>query len=89
MKILEFKKKIPKFLVIPLIILFSISSYSGFNTLEEKTTYSAIHEYVHFSTISSDLIHELQRERGYSSGFTASDGKSFLFDLKQQREKRR
>ena len=87
MKIIEIKKKIPKFLIIPLIILFSFSTYSGLNKLKEKATYDITHEYIHFSTVASDLIHELQKERGYSSGFTASDDRSFLAELKHQREK--
>ncbi|WP_338092582.1 methyl-accepting chemotaxis protein [Salipiger mangrovisoli] len=33
----------------------------------------------------SDLMHELQKERGYSAGFTASRGRSFNTDLADQR----
>ena len=87
MKIIELKKKIPKFLIIPLIILFSFSTYSGVKKLKEKATYETVHQYMHFATVASGLIHELQKERGYSNGFIASNGKSFLVELKQQREK--
>lgn len=86
MRLVELKKKIPNFLIIPLIILFTFSIYSGLNKLEEKEAYANTHKYVHFTTVSSDLIHELQKERGYSSGFAASKGKSFSLELKQQRE---
>ncbi|WP_353473728.1 methyl-accepting chemotaxis protein [Salipiger sp. H15] len=34
----------------------------------------------------SDLIHEVQKERGYSAGFTSSRGRNFAADLAHQRE---
>ncbi|MCA0997448.1 methyl-accepting chemotaxis protein [Alloyangia pacifica] len=37
------------------------------------------------SEILSDLVHELQKERGYSAGFTASRGKNFSAELDTQR----
>jgi len=83
---MNLKKKIPKLLMIPLILLFTYSIYSGFNKLEEKSTYENLSRYMKFTTISSDLIHELQKERGYSSGFIASKGKSFAIELNLQRE---
>ncbi|MCF6331348.1 MAG: nitrate- and nitrite sensing domain-containing protein [Sulfurimonas sp.] len=86
MKIIELKRKIPKFLIIPLLILFSFSTYSGVNKLRENAIYETVHQYMHFATVASSLIHELQKERGYSNGFIASNGKSFLVELKQQRE---
>ncbi|SDH88443.1 methyl-accepting chemotaxis protein [Alloyangia pacifica] len=36
--------------------------------------------------VLSDLAHELQKERGYSAGFTSSRGKNFSTDLARQRE---
>ncbi len=83
----ELKKKMPKLLILPLIILFSFSIYSGLDKFKAREDYSNTHKYIHFATISSDLIHELEKERGYSSGFAASHGKSFLKEVKEQREK--
>ena len=87
MKIIKIKKNIPKLLIIPLLILFIFSIYSGLNKLEEKTIYANTQEYILFATMANNLIHELQKERGYSSGFTASKGKFFSLELKQQRDK--
>ncbi len=86
MKIIKLKKKIPKIFVLPLIILLIFSIYSGFNKFQEKNDLNKISEYLKFSIISSNLIHELQKERGYSSGFMASKGKSFSLELKLQRK---
>ncbi len=33
----------------------------------------------------NDLVHQLQRERGYSAGFVASGGENFCADLARQR----
>ncbi len=87
MNIIGLKNKIPIFLIIPLILLLTYSIYSGLNKLKEKSTYHNMDQYIHFTTISSDLIHELQKERGYSSGYIASNGQSFKKELKVQRDK--
>ena len=85
MKIIRFKNHIPKILILPLIILLAFSITSSFNKLEEKQKLSKASEYMKFSIISSALIHELQKERGYSSGFIASNGVSFHNEVKTQR----
>lgn len=85
MKMVELKKKVPKFLILPLAILLVLSIYSGFSKYKEKTALEGVTKYLHFTKIASDLIHELQKERGLSSGYLASKGKSFSGELKQQR----
>ena len=87
MNFIGLKNKIPTILIIPLVILLVYSIYSGFEKLEEKSIYHNMDRYIHFSTISSNLIHELQKERGYSSGYIASNGKSFKKELNIQRTK--
>lgn len=39
----------------------------------------------HLINRSSDLVHEIQKERGYTSGFIASQGKAFKAELLKQR----
>ncbi len=85
MKIIRLKNHIPKILILPLVVLLTFSVYSSFNKLEEKRELNKVSEYMKFSIVSSALIHELQRERGYSSGFIASKGMSFYNELKTQR----
>ncbi|MCK4973947.1 MAG: nitrate- and nitrite sensing domain-containing protein, partial [Sulfurimonas sp.] len=86
MKIVELKKKIPKILILPLMILLAFSVYSGLDKLEEKAGLKRVSEYMQFSIIASGLIHELQKERGYSSGYIASNTNSFFDELKEQRK---
>ncbi len=37
------------------------------------------------SEVMADLVHELQKERGYSAGFTGSSGANFVAELSRQR----
>ncbi|MCF6340372.1 MAG: nitrate- and nitrite sensing domain-containing protein [Sulfurimonas sp.] len=82
---IRLKNHIPKILILPLIVLLTFSVYSSINKFEEKRELNKASEYMKFSIISSALIHELQRERGYSSGFIASRGMSFYDEVKIQR----
>jgi HD-GYP domain-containing protein (c-di-GMP phosphodiesterase class II) len=86
MKIIEIKRKIPKFLILPLVVLLILSIYSGLDKYQEKTQLNTLKEYLHFSELANSLVHELQKERGLSAGFLASKGKSFLDELNRQRE---
>jgi len=86
MKVVELKKKIPKFLILPLIVLLAFSIYSVIDRFDEKKALGKVEEYVNFTVCASNLIHELQKERGLSSGFLASKGKSFLNELEEQRK---
>jgi len=86
LKIVELKKKIPNFIILPLVVLFIFSIYSGITKFIEKEAYIDTRNYIKFTTNSSDLIHELQKERGYGSGYLASEGKSFVSELKTQRK---
>ena len=86
MKIVELKKRVPKFFVVPLLILFIFSIYSGVTKFIEKEDYNYTRAYLKFTVKSSALIHELQKERGYSNGYVSSDANSFKAELKQQRK---
>lgn len=86
MNMIELKKKMPKFLILPLIILLGLSLYSGITKYEKKTALIVLNEGIKFTQVASNVIHELQKERGMSSGFLASNGKVFFDELKGQRK---
>jgi len=72
-----------------LLLAFSlaISSLAGFNLLEKKSDRDSarqIHAWTEISIEISQLVHELQKERGLSSGFIASDGQRFGSALQDQ-----
>ncbi|MGR5145072.1 nitrate- and nitrite sensing domain-containing protein [Photobacterium alginatilyticum] len=72
-------------LIIPILVALILST--GTQILEAHTlTTSAnnISHLVKLSAYSSQLVHELQKERGYSAGFIGSNGKNFSSKLKPQ-----
>ncbi|MCU7921322.1 MAG: nitrate- and nitrite sensing domain-containing protein [Candidatus Thiodiazotropha sp. (ex Dulcina madagascariensis)] len=82
---LKIRTKLILFLIIPIltILFFSISGIYT-KTQELQATNSSYH----FTTVSfhlTDLVHELQKERGLSAGFVGSGGKSFREDVLKQR----
>jgi len=69
-----------------LLIIFSILTISIVNTKYQKNIeLHTLTNNVNMSIITSKLIHELQMERGLSSGYIASKGKIFGEKLKIQR----
>ncbi|MDF1884017.1 nitrate- and nitrite sensing domain-containing protein [Sulfurimonas sp. SAG-AH-194-C21] len=85
MNIVPLKKKIPKFLFVPLAIVLIFALYSGYYKYQESKTYEKIHKYMHFTIPAEELIHELQKERGYSSAYLSSSSKVFYEKLQKQR----
>jgi methyl-accepting chemotaxis protein len=83
---LSFKRKIFLLLFVPLISLLwmSITSISNdFTIKKEMTTLSQLTE---LSVVYSNLVHELQKERGATAGFIGSKGKAFQNTLAKQRD---
>ncbi len=83
---ISFKKKIFMLLAVPLLgfiwlgvslIISAISTYQEMQKLEQLTQLSAVY---------SELVHELQKERGMTAGFIGSKGTKFADKLKSQRK---
>jgi methyl-accepting chemotaxis protein len=76
--------------VLWLVVAFFIAlSYFAVRNLGEKyvdrENARLIHAWTETSIAFSQLIHELQKERGMSSGFIASSGEKFTVELPEQR----
>ncbi len=86
-KNISFTKKINvSFITIAVIIIF-ISVYF---TIEKYKLYSEMNKLNKLSGVTlkiSSLVHELQKERGYSSGFLSSEKSEFKNELHEQKEK--
>ncbi len=83
---LYFKNKILILLAIPLLgfIWSSISSIS--TSIKASSEMTQLTELTELSTVYSELVHELQKERGMTAGFLGSKGTKFGDKLKRQRQ---
>lgn len=86
-KNLSFKKKIYLLIAIPLISFLWISLLSIMDKVEESKEMNKLAEFTHLSVVYSELVHELQKERGMTAGFLGSKGKKFADKLSVQRNK--
>jgi methyl-accepting chemotaxis protein len=82
---ISFKKKIFILLAIPL-LGFLFSSVSSIQSSIAKTQeMDQLHRSTKLSTVYSELVHELQKERGMTAGFIGSKGGKFANKLNEQR----
>jgi len=81
---LSTKKKFIFYAILPLIAIIVLSINS---TIESKKTYSnliLLDDMVQTSIYISNLVHELQKERGLSLGYLSSSGLKFSNSMKDQ-----
>jgi len=83
---LSFRKKIFSLLALPMIgfLWLSISSIIDAITIENEM--STIAPLTELSVVYSELVHELQKERGMTAGFLGSKGTKFSNKLQSQRK---
>ena len=83
---LSLKNKILLVLALPIVMILGLSIESIYLELKEQSKIEKTKSYLQFSIVSSNLIHELQKERGYSAGYRISYGKNFSSELNEQRK---
>lgn len=72
--------------VTPLLLLAVYLAGQAISSLSQQSGYeSTLSDIAAESRRVSDLVHELQKERGYSAGFTSSSGANFADALATQR----
>ncbi|MBO9407038.1 methyl-accepting chemotaxis protein [Shimia sp. R9_1] len=82
-----------KLRLVMLLVIGPLFVYAGYLKFQDITAQrvalAKAHEITvitHEEALVDDVIHELQKERGYSAGFIASNGKNFAKELKAQRQ---
>jgi len=82
----SFKNKMFSLLSIPLLGFFwgSISSIS--QSISTNQEMAQLTQFTNLSTVYSELVHELQKERGMTAGFLGSKGEKFGKKLQKQRK---
>jgi methyl-accepting chemotaxis protein len=76
--------------LLALLPILALLGYSGILLLDHWTTIRQgqhIKRLVEITPFASDLVHELQRERGFSAGFIGSKGVTFAEALSKQRRR--
>jgi methyl-accepting chemotaxis protein len=82
---LSFKNKIFSLLALPTLGFLWLSISTIFDTIKIKNEMQTIAPLTELSVVYSDLVHELQKERGMTAGFLGSKGSKFSDNLKAQR----
>lgn len=74
-------------ILLPMILLIGFFSYVEIDNLraQKRQIETSIHE-LHLSDLVNDAVHELQKERGQSAGYTASKGANFATSLPELRK---
>ncbi|MGY3571695.1 methyl-accepting chemotaxis protein [Vibrio paucivorans] len=82
----SFKHKIISLVALPLLafLWLSVSSIStNISTVKEMST---LNQLTKLSVVYSELVHEIQKERGMTAGFLGSKGTQFKDELRKQRQ---
>ena len=72
--------------MVSVMVLLYYAISSALNSYERHTELDAIHDTIELATVSATLVHETQKERGYTAGFLGSKGSKFSSELNSQRE---
>lgn len=78
-----------KLIILLLIPTLAFLAYSGKEILKAQETAEQNHNIEQLTTLAiymSDLVHENQKERGFTAGFIGSDGAKFKAELASQQE---
>ena len=88
---MKFLKNLPLKIKILLIVILPLAGYLGVSSIslvqdyQQLKSYNAIYDLSILSKHISNLVHELQKERGASAGFLGSKGQKFRDKLSSQR----
>ncbi|MEZ8858396.1 methyl-accepting chemotaxis protein [Vibrio sp. 10N.247.311.51] len=82
---MSFKQKIIALLILPILGFLWLSVSAISKGVETKTEMSSLNQLTRLSVVYSELVHELQKERGMTAGFIGSQGTKFVSELASQR----
>jgi len=82
---LKIRSKFTLFLVVPLSVILFFSMLNIEQKYSQLKNIQATERYIGISLKLADLVHELQKERGFSAGFLGSHKALFKAELSQQR----
>ncbi len=86
LKNIHVRSKLFVLLAFPVTALVVLSAFNALNKYREMQDMASAMNVVELSVASGNLIHELQKERGFSAGFAAAKGAAFSSELTTQRQ---
>jgi len=82
---ISFKKKILILLLFPLLGFLTVGINSILASIATSNEMQLLVRYTKLASVYSELVHELQKERGLTAGFLGSKGRQFSAELSNQR----
>ncbi|WP_146449431.1 methyl-accepting chemotaxis protein [Vibrio kanaloae] len=82
---MSFKQKIIALLILPILGFLWLSVSAISKGVETTSEMSSLNQLTRLSVVYSELVHELQKERGMTAGFIGSQGTKFVSELRAQR----
>ncbi len=82
---MSFKQKIIALLTLPILGFLWLSVSAISKGVETTSEMSSLNQLTRLSVVYSELVHELQTERGMTAGFIGSQGTKFVSELRAQR----
>ncbi|MGF1695277.1 methyl-accepting chemotaxis protein [Vibrio lamellibrachiae] len=82
---ISFKHKIIALLALPILGFLWLSGSAISSSVSMTNEMQSLNQLTRLSVVYSELVHELQKERGMTAGFLGSKGKQFSNELKAQR----
>lgn len=85
-KKLKLSQKLILLALVPTLIMLAFAIFQSFQAVTLLSGSKQLSKMVEFSVVASDLVHELQKERGMSAGYLGSRGGKFRDAIVEQRE---
>ena len=86
LKNLSIKQKLMMIMVIPLIVVIFLSATVVYESFNKTQNLTKLEKVIIFSTKIGALVHETQKERGFTAGFLGSKGNKFQSEIIAQRK---
>ena len=84
-KDITINKKLFFMTIVSVLVLLYYAIIAGISSYKEYNNFNKLHKMIELATTSATLVHETQKERGYTAGFLGSKGNKFSSELNQQR----
>jgi len=83
---LKLAQKLALMVLVPVVVMVGFAAIEAISVFSLRQTTVQLQAMTELSVNSSNLVHELQKERGMTSGFIGSKGQKFATEIKGQRQ---